>query len=327
MKPPPDASPLPAASPLPWRRLRRTTRLTLVGIPVLVIALLLGPLAVVASGEVDPRGNWRGASRASAGFAPAPLDHPEAVVQVYAARTVAWRGAFGVHPWIAVKRPGEASYTTWQVLGWRTMRGLSNVVASQTGQPDGRWFGAMPMLLADRRGPAAEALIDRIEAAVQSYPFGDRYRAWPGPNSNTFAAHVARLVPELRLDLPAHAIGKDYLGPDTFIARAPSGTGWQWSAWGLLGLTAGLEEGVEANLLGLSFGIDFKDRALRLPGIGRLGPPLSAEAEARPAAGPGQGVVGDALERSPAAGAGRLSGAGRFACAVQSRLNCADRMC
>jgi hypothetical protein len=30
-------------------------------------------------------------------------------------------------------------------------------------------------------------------------------------------------------------------------------------------------EGIEVNLLGLNFGIDFKSPALKLPGIGRLG--------------------------------------------------------
>ena len=249
----------------------RSLGIALLAFHGLIVALLLGPLAVVASGEVDPRGNWRGASRASVGLAPQPADHPDAVVQVYAARTVAWRGAFGIHPWIAVKRQGAADYTTWQVLGWRTMRGLSNVAAAATPSPDGRWFGAEPWLLADLRGPAAARIIDRIEAAVASYPYGDRYRVWPGPNSNTFVAHVARAVPELRLDLPAHAIGKDYLGPATFLASAPSGTGWQLSAWGLLGLTAAREEGLELNLLGLSFGFDIDDLALRVPGIGRIG--------------------------------------------------------
>ena len=46
----------------------------------------------------------------------------------------------------------------------------------------------------------------------QRYPYADSYRVWPGPNSNTFTAFVLREVPELRVDLPPTAIGKDYLG-------------------------------------------------------------------------------------------------------------------
>jgi hypothetical protein len=54
------------------------------------------------------------------------------------------------------------------------------------------------------------------------------------------------------------------------IDRMPSGTGWQVSLYGLLGLGLAREEGIELNILGLAAGIDFKDLALRLPGIGWL---------------------------------------------------------
>jgi len=126
------------------------------------------------------------------------------------------------------------------------------------------------------RGEGVESAIDRIEAAVAAYPYPDRYRAWPGPNSNTFTAFVARRVPELRLDLPANAIGKDWLDGGV-LDRTPSGTGWQFSLAGLLGVAAGLEEGLEMNLLGLSFGVDVADPALRLPGFGRI--PLARDRE------------------------------------------------
>jgi hypothetical protein len=56
------------------------------------------------------------------------------------------------------------------------------------------------------------------------------------------------------------------------MALLPSGTGGQISLLGLLGAGIGLEEGVEVNLLGLVFGIDPNDVALKLPLIGRIGP-------------------------------------------------------
>ena len=109
----------------------------------------------------------------------------------------------------------------------------------------------------------------RWRGAFASYPWAGTYHLWPGPNSNTFVAYVARQVPELGLDLPPTAIGKDYLGPTTFIARAPSGSGWQASLWGLAGVTVAREEGLEFNLLGLGFGVDINHGKLRLPGLGR----------------------------------------------------------
>ena len=77
-------------------------------------------------------------------------------------------------------------------------------------------------------------------------------------------------MPELEVHLPPTAIGKDYLG-DQLVATAPSGRGFQLSVYGLLGILASRIEGIEVNLLGLSFGIDPFAPALKLPFIGRLG--------------------------------------------------------
>jgi hypothetical protein len=127
------------------------------------------------------------------------------------------------------------------------------------------------VLLADKRGEGVDALIERLQRAVRDYPFPDEYRLWPGPNSNTFIAYLARAVPEMHVDLPPTAIGKDYLPPGEFAALAPAGSGVQVSLVGLLGLTLGLREGIEVNVLGLVFGIDVAHPALKLPAVGRIG--------------------------------------------------------
>ncbi|MEJ8850407.1 DUF3750 domain-containing protein [Variovorax rhizosphaerae] len=236
----------------------------------LLTLLMLGPIGVLAFGNLDLDTPWHMTSRESTGQAPDPLVERGAVVQVYGARTVRWRGAFGIHPWIAVKRAGADRYTTYQIVGWRARFGGDALVISESNAPDMLWFGAYPQLLADHRGARAEALIDQIESAVAAYPWRTSYRLWPGPNSNTFVAWVARQVPGLRLDLPTTAIGKDYLGATTFFDHAPSGTGWQLSVLGLAGVTLARDEGLELNLLGLGFGVDVDDLALRVPGFGRL---------------------------------------------------------
>src|SRR6185295_19235111 len=96
----------------------------------------------------------------------------------------------------------------------------------------------------------------KLPAAAASYPYAQTYSAWPGPNSNTFVAHLGRQIPELRLDLPSTAIGKDYLPDGAVFARTPSGTGYQVSLSGLLGVLVGQDEGLELNLLGLVTGVD-----------------------------------------------------------------------
>jgi hypothetical protein len=232
--------------------------------------LLLGPIAVLAFGNLDLETHWRDADFRSVGLAPRPRDVDEPLVQVYGARAYNWRGAFGIHTWIATKRQGSDHYKVYQVIGWNLHRGRSAVSVSRTETPDHTWYNAPPELLVERRGSGAEALIDRIEASVADYPYADEYRVWPGPNSNTFTAFVARQVPELGLDLPPTAIGKDYLAEGRLFDTMPSGSGWQFSLLGLLGIGVGWEEGLEVNLLGLSAGLDINDLALRLPGFGRV---------------------------------------------------------
>jgi hypothetical protein len=242
----------------------------LLTVPAGLFVYVLGAVLFLHSTSASGATDWRSASREPVGLAPDPAKTPEAVVQVYAARALNWRGYFGVHPWVAVKRAGAARFTVYEVNGWRLRGGGTSVVASQRA-PDARWFGNAPELLADARGAGAEQVIDRIEAAVESYPWKGQYRVWPGPNSNTFVAHLLRAAPELRVDLPPTAVGKDYLGLQP-VAKLPSGTGAQVSVFGVLGVAAGIEEGVELNLLGLTFGIDPRNLAVKLPLIGSLGP-------------------------------------------------------
>lgn len=215
--------------------------------------------------------DWRTATRQSSGLAPPAASTPEAIVQVYAARAFSWRGVFAVHTWISIKPAGADLYTTYEVMGWHAFRGGA-ALQVHSGGPDRYWFGAKPELLADVRGEKAARAIKDIEKAVTDYPWPNSYRTWPGPNSNTFTAFVTRRVPDLNVDLPPTAIGKDYLGDAKFVGRAPSGGGAQLSLWGLLGVLVSAEEGLEINILGLSFGIDPADLGLRLPGIGNLKP-------------------------------------------------------
>jgi hypothetical protein len=201
-------------------------------------------------------------------MAPNPVQHADvAIVQVYAASTYGWRGYFAVHPWIIYKRRGDTAYTRYDVVGWRAPQ----VVQRNYALPDGLWYGSTPELLVNHQGGDLERLIDDIEAAVASYPFADRYLSYPGPNSNTFLAHIGRQVPALKLDLPANAIGKDYRALTDPVGLSTTGSGLQLSLLGLLGVAVGWQEGLEFNVLALNFGLDLNPPALRLPLLGRLG--------------------------------------------------------
>jgi len=230
----------------------------------LFLSLFLSIWVLSASGT-----HWRDADRSSAGLAPLPDEHEEAVLQIYAARTFGWRGNLAVHTWISIKEKAAQNYTVHHVLGFRSRRGLP-VVVSSNDLPDRFWYGNEPEVLVDYRGEEAEELIPGVMAAVKSYPYQKKYVMWPGPNSNTFTAYVGRQVPELKLDLPSTAIGKDYLG-DSIVGSTPGGSGYQLSLFGILGMSLGMEEGMELNILSLNFGIIPLKLQMKLPAVGTLG--------------------------------------------------------
>jgi len=238
---------------------------------MIALALLLaGPLLTLAFGKVSMQGDWRTATHRSTGLAPDPEASREAVVQVYASRTFGWRGAFADHTWIAVKPEGATRYTRYEVIGWYGGGGRSVISESSQRAPDAEWYGAPPRLLRDLRGAQAQAVIERMGEAIASYPYPNDYRVWPGPNSNTFVAHLGRAIPDLRLTMPSTAIGKDYVSLREIVGPSPSHTGIAVSLYGLAGVIAAWDEGIEVNVLGLVAGVDVRRPALKVPGVGRI---------------------------------------------------------
>ncbi|MEM7023453.1 MAG: DUF3750 domain-containing protein [Pseudomonadota bacterium] len=206
------------------------------------------------------------------GLAPGPEDNAESIVQVYAARSYEpLPRMVSVHTWIAYRRANEDQYTIYEAHRFRPQLSGRVVRTCQKTYPDRRWHGADPVLLYEVTGEPADRAIAGIEDAVAGYQ--DIYRLWPGPNSNTLVAELVRSVDELQVDLPPTAIGKDFLPGWRVVAPAPSGTGWQVSLLGMLGLLAAWEEGVELNLFGAVFGLDLNPPAFKVPVVGRLGFP------------------------------------------------------
>ena len=214
--------------------------------------------------------NWQAASRESANIAlPAHLE-PEAQVHIYSAKAFSWRGLFSVHTWLATKEKNADSYLIYHVLLWGS--GIDGgVIEIHKDLPDRYWYGAPPSRIFLSQGKKAEKMIPQIYAAVKTYPYPHFYRAYPGPNSNSFISHIMRSVPGFYKELPSNAIGKDWIHKAQFIGISEAHTGIQFSLYGMIGFTIGLIEVVEINIIGLSFGIDFLRPALKLPIIGRVG--------------------------------------------------------
>lgn len=242
--------------------------LSLIVLCIMLLSLGVSLTAATRHHETGGQGGWATARRDASGQAPDPQRFARlAIVQVYAAPTYGWKGAVAVHPWIIYKRAGETRYTRYEVISW----GSEDKVRRNSNLPDAYWYGARPRLLVEHRGAEAEAMIPQIVTAIVSYPWPRTYHAWPGPNSNTFLAHIGREVPALKLNLPANAIGKDYRSLLNPIGLPPSGRGVQVSVLGVAAVTLGAQEGIEINVLGLNLGLGFAPLQMRLPFIGGLG--------------------------------------------------------
>lgn len=272
--------------------MKKAIKRCFIGLTLTLSLLLAGPLLLAACASFEDAGSWHTADRSSAGIAPTPEQETGAVVQVYGARAYNWRGYFSLHTWISTKEAGASRYYVHEVTGWRHY-----VVQSRPDDPDRAWYGALPELIADIRGEQAERIIQQLGDVIERYPYPTEYNAWPGPNSNTFVAWVIRQIPEMEVALPNHAIGKDFLG-NGIVSEVPGGAGYQLSLGGYFGVLAGVREGLELNILGLSLGINPLGLGIKLPGIGEL-----ALRNTNP--------MPDSTQSEPAPGAAKAAGTGQ----------------
>jgi uncharacterized protein DUF3750 len=248
---------------LPTRRLNNGTVIML-AIFALFLVPILARAALYAAGS-GPR-SWRDADWSSTGALPPAAQFEPARLVVFTGTTGGWKGVFSVHSWIVFKRAGGREWTRYDVVGW------GNPLRANGWPADGRWFGNVPVAIADVSGAEAEKLIPKVETAIRGYSYnhtGD-YRIWPGPNSNSFTAAILRAVPELGVALPPNAVGRDFRG-GFYAGPTDSGTGVELNLWGFVGVKLGWAEGIEVNLLGLVAGFDLRHPGLKLPGFGRIG--------------------------------------------------------
>jgi hypothetical protein len=224
--------------------------------------LFVAWLAVCAVGEMYAR------LRPPA-FTPVTSFPQEPVVLLHAAPLPSVLGHIAVHHAFLTYAPEEGRWHRWEV--WQYPHGcptswghvhvdllrLESDVGGGPGWIDREW-----------RGDEAKALIAAL-ARSREYPHQNRYLAWPGPNSATYLAWVFRSsgVP---MDLDPRSIGRDYLGR-MGAGGTTTGTGVQVQT-PLLGLKAGLDDGVEVHFLGFTFGVDVWTPALKTP-LGRFGFP------------------------------------------------------
>src|SRR5581483_6433314 len=147
---------------------------------LLFVSLYLLPIGLSAalyywkSRHVD----WRSANRSSAQLLPPAKSVPGAVVRIFSARTVSWRGIIATHSWVVIKDAGAPVYERFDYTAW------GHPIWKDRFIPDGHWFGNEPEVVFAADGPNAARMIPAIRRTIQQYRYprpGD-YRIWPGPN-------------------------------------------------------------------------------------------------------------------------------------------------
>lgn len=209
---------------------------------------------------------WQSADWSSDGIFPAATDDPAAAVYIMAAKTGRWKGGFSVHTWIVTKQENASQYNRYDVVGW------GRPVRVNAYAPDARWYSNKPEIIKTLRGHKASAIIPKIEAAVFDYPHSKRgdYKLWPGPNSNSFVAHILNEVSEIGIAPPANAVGRDYLSQGKYLKIDSDWMNIQLTYKGYLGFAMGRRSGFELHFMGLTAGFDIFKLAIKLPGFGDI---------------------------------------------------------
>jgi Protein of unknown function (DUF3750) len=171
-----------------------------------------------------------------------------------------------VHYWFAVCEATSGRWHRWEVWQTKNAGGQSRGhVRCDLRHPDCGVGGGAYRLAAAWDGHAAQAICAVLTRA-HDYPYWNRYRPWPGPNSNTFAAWVLREA-GLSYAFDPRAIGKDYMG--LLGMHRSSRPTYAQVETPLLGFRISPQEGVEVHFLGLTCGLRWSPLAVDTP-LGRV---------------------------------------------------------
>ena len=137
------------------------------------------------------------------------MPRPEALAVELRYATVPFLGALAVHYWLVVLDEATGECHRWEVWQTKNAGGASIGHVHCDLKPPHAGVGGGPARLAARwRGEAALRIKSVLDRATD-YPHCERYRYWPGPNSNTFVAWVLREA-AVSQRLGRRAIGQGY---------------------------------------------------------------------------------------------------------------------
>ena len=135
-------------------------------------------------------------------------------VELRAAKIPSFPGIFADHYWLLVFHSGDDNHLQkcdrWEIWQeahcnescWGHLH--KNLLAPYQGVGNG------PSRLVQKWiDKEAVSIIEKIESSPETYPFINKYRYWPGPNSNTFAQWIV----QGNATLCSRAIGRNFPVP------------------------------------------------------------------------------------------------------------------
>ncbi|MCX6822735.1 MAG: DUF3750 domain-containing protein [candidate division SR1 bacterium] len=134
---------------------------------------------------------------------------------------VAFPLSFAIHPWIITVTPDNTIHK-YQVhstqdtknidLGFIHVDGQAPLegdsIFGWTSHP--RYVGKILYKISGKEHSQAHKMVEFVHNTISAYPHKNRYRYFPGPNSNTFVQRFLNKFPELHVQLPWNAFGKNY---------------------------------------------------------------------------------------------------------------------
>jgi len=118
-----------------------------------------------------------------------------------------WIGVLAWHYWFVVS--DETGRHRWEV--WQTKNAGGSCIGHvhlDLKHPDAGVGGGPSRVAIEWNGEPARRIAE-ILAKAQTYPFCQRYRLWPGPNSNSFVAWVLHQA-GVEYALDPRGIGRSY---------------------------------------------------------------------------------------------------------------------
>lgn len=191
--------------------------------------------------------------------------HPQSnvvVKQVQIPDDMPWYSQFAVHSFVEYRPSPQDSWRRIEIINKTSGIRHYRISEEELQKPD-RW-GESVRIVAQNQVDGTR-LTEEIESFAENYSDAERYLAWPGPNSNTFAEKLLRETPATG-HLDHNAVGKDY---GWYFGPTAGGSGIEIQS-PYLGLAAGLREGFEVHFIGLTAGVGFWPPSLKLPVLPRL---------------------------------------------------------